>query len=264
MSLVDWMKQSRERLIQRQGLKPVVFHHVPKCGGTSIGRALRKRYILSQVGLLVKPAFEMADTLYAKSEVEEAWPVVCDFREQFLVYQMHAGTRCVSAHIVFSRRAYDAFNQQYTFMTVLREPVARFLSHYHYTYAKRAGMSLASFLDTDEARNLGVRYVEYFHGMSERIDLFSSHALQQAQKNIECFDILGILEEPAHLVEDIEKVLGFTPKIGHDNKRQPVKSGGDKQAPPSPAEVEQIKKLCAPDIAIYQRALAINSSKRSS
>lgn len=63
---------------------------------------------------------------------------VLDLREQMLLYHMFDGVHGIAAHVRFSEDAYALFKDQYKFMTVLREPVARFVSHFHWG-ARKSG-----------------------------------------------------------------------------------------------------------------------------
>ena len=48
MSLSDTAKALQRHAQSLLSGNRIVFHHVPKCGGTSVGRALRLSYFLSQ------------------------------------------------------------------------------------------------------------------------------------------------------------------------------------------------------------------------
>ena len=52
MSMFDRVR--RGIAVGRKYLHPnrIVFHHAPRCGGTSVGRAIRKRFLLSQATVL--------------------------------------------------------------------------------------------------------------------------------------------------------------------------------------------------------------------
>src|SRR5438876_5474583 len=86
--------------------KRIVFHHVPKCGGTSVGRALRRAYILSQASVTPEESFraltavkERADRLI--SPIRDVY----EFRELMLLYLLYSDVRCIAAHIPFSEIA---------------------------------------------------------------------------------------------------------------------------------------------------------------
>ena len=57
MGILDRAKSLRAEAVERLLPQKFVFHHVPKCGGTSVGRALRKRYLLSQATVTPESSF---------------------------------------------------------------------------------------------------------------------------------------------------------------------------------------------------------------
>src|SRR5437868_4791278 len=96
MSLVDWGKRAHRWLTNSFCEKRIVFHHVPKCGGTSVGRALRRAYILSQASVTPEESFraltavkERADRLI--SPIRDVY----EFRELMLLYLLYSDVRCI-------------------------------------------------------------------------------------------------------------------------------------------------------------------------
>lgn len=257
MSLLDWVKANRKNVLDWWIPQPVVFHHVPKCGGTSVGRALRKRYVLSQSGIERDPGFDMVRALYGERSSSEVWSDVCRFREEFLIYQLYCGTRCVSAHVTFSRKAYDMFHQRYKFITVLREPVSRFISNYRHMIRRgRMDLSLREYLETHKARYDAVRYVEYLCG-DRKLDIYSQGAVDAAVENLDCFAVVGSTEAMPKFAADVSQALSIRLSIGHENR-------GEGQQELSQELVElmpRIQELCAADSIIY--AAAQNCMQRS-
>ena len=63
MSLVDSARRTIGKARQRLHPNRIVFHHVPKCGGTSVGRAIRKRFLLSQATVLPEATYRAEEML---------------------------------------------------------------------------------------------------------------------------------------------------------------------------------------------------------
>lgn len=256
MGIVDRAKSLRTDAIDRLLPQKFVFHHVPKCGGTSVGRALRKRYLLSQATVTPESSFRAFELMSGRNDREQMLIDVLDLREQMLLYHMFEGVRGISLHVRFSQAAYDAFADQYKFVTIMRDPVARFLSHYNWSYNKphahaRIEESFDAFLETDRAVRLGATYVEYYCGLPKDADVTSSAAIAAAVENLKKFSVIGDLSNLRKFETDIKETLQVKVKIQHENRateqRKVVRA-----SELSEVAMTQVKALCAPDIAVYE------------
>jgi hypothetical protein len=229
LGLIDRAKSVRRKLVDRLLPQRFVFHHVPKCGGTSVGRALRKRYLPSQATVLPEQSFRAFEAFTGRGDREQMLVDVLDLREQMLLYLMYGDTRCVSAHVRFSQAAYDNFSNSYKFITILREPVSRFLSHYNWSRNKPGA-----------------------HGEITD-DLRTEVAVDRAVANLGRFDVVGRLDDLDAFTGAVRQRLGFRIRIGHENKNRAA-GGGIKAQDLSADQMQIVREHCAPDIAIWQRA----------
>ncbi|MBB4023444.1 MULTISPECIES: sulfotransferase family 2 domain-containing protein [Actibacterium] len=255
MGIVDTAKNVRLALADAAIPTRLVFHHVPKCGGTSVGRALRKRYILSQATVRPDESFRAFEAFSARSDRAAMLIDVADLREQMLLYHLFDDVRCISLHVAFSDVAYERFYDRYKFVTILREPVARFVSHYFWSYGKQGDHAIidegfADFLQTDRARRLGASYVEYYSGQPKAPDLADPALIKKAIANLrEKFSVVGRLEDLPGFTADLKRELGVRVRVGHENKGRQSKD--TRKSTITPELMEQVRKLCAPDIAIW-------------
>jgi hypothetical protein len=253
MGMIDLAKSVHVKLLNKLTPQRVVFHHVPKCGGTSVGRALRKRYLLSQSTVTPESSYRAFEAFTGRSDRQKMLVDVLDLREQMMLHQLFEDVRCVSLHVRFSDVAYSRFSDNYKFITVMRDPVSRFISHYYWSYGKphahaRIEEGFDEFLETEHARRLGATYVEFYSGLSKDSDMRSEAAINQAIKNLHSFSAVGRLDDLSDFEMQLRKELGVKISIGHENKRTKIK----KELELTPEQVEKVNALCAPDIAVWE------------
>lgn len=254
MSFVDLGKSLHGRISDALLPQGVVFHHVPKCGGTSVGRSLRFRYLLSQGTVKPEESFRAFEAFTGRSDREAMLVDVLDLREQMMLYLMYEGVRCISLHVRFSQVAYERFKDAYKFVTVLRDPVERFVSHFFWSHGKqnahaRIDQPFEEFVESERARRLGATYVEFFSGLPKEADIRSDVAIQAAIENLRRFDVVGSLNDLAGFQLKLHETLGARIKIGHENKGK--HSAGQREAAISGAMRKKVEELCAPDIAVW-------------
>lgn len=232
-----------------------VFHHVPKCGGTSVGRALRKRYILSQTTVTPESSYRAFEAFTGRTDREKMLVDVLDLREQMLLYHMFEDIRGISLHVRFSPVAYAQFADSYKFITILREPVARFISHYNWSHNKphahaNIEQDFESFLDSERAGRLGATFVEYYCGLPKSADIRSDDAIRAAIENLQRFSVVGDLSHMDRFERDIRQELGVVIKVNHENK---IKSDRNFVSVKylSDRALARVRELCAPDIAVW-------------
>lgn len=260
MGIVDTGKDMMQRLKERSIPQRVVFHHVPKCGGTSVGRALRRRYILSQATVKPEESYRAFEAFTGRNDREQMLIDVLDLREQMMMYLLFEDVRCVSLHVRFSERAYDLFHDRYKFITILREPVGRFISNFFWSHNKpeahgNIAEDLEAFLETDRAKRMGAIYSEFYSGLPISTDFSSDDAVARSIVNLKKFNVIGRLDDLPAFEEGLKSELGVSIKIGHENKMKKHKSGArDSITPELRARVED---LCRPDTEIWKSVIGL-------
>ena len=256
MGFVDNAKSAREWLTDRVSPERVVFHHVPKCGGTSVARKLRMRYLISQETVIPISSYRAVEAFSGDADRRRIFDDARRFRQQMMLYHMYEDVRCISAHVRFSTIAHDLFRSRYKFFTVLRHPVARFISHYFYSYGRadqgQITESLEDFIETPRGKRFGA-YYPYFFSDLEVEDYSDPEVLAAAVENLSRFDLVGVLEQQEELEEAVSKLLGFRFRMGHENRGSTSKKKRDQTI--STAVRARIEELCQPSMEIYELAL---------
>lgn len=255
MSSVDQAKSFRQVALDRVLRQRFVYHHIPKCGGTSVGRALRKRYILSQVTVAPEPSFRAFELFHGSYDRDKMLIDVLDLREQMLLYHMFDDVRGISLHVRFSEKAYQAFKDRYKFITMLRDPVQRFVSHYYWSFNKpnahaRIEEKFEAFLDTPRAKRLGSTLVEYLCGLPKEVPTDAPEAIEAAIANLSKFAVVGDIGDTQKFEHDVKDSLGVRVSVGHENKRRAI---AQREKPTDKPELrERIEELCGPDLQVWK------------
>lgn len=252
MSATDLGKTLHRRAINLLCGRRIVFHHVPKCGGTSVGRILRRAYILSQ-GTVTPVESEMAFDAAQSASSGTGIAHVSELREMMLLYLLYSDVRCVAAHVPFSNAAFDRFATGYSFVTLLRDPVDRFISHYYWNHDRpdahfRISEAFEAFLESERASALGSTYVRYFCGEPGEKFTRRTH-VDSAIRNLHRMDFVGFLDDLAQFQTKLRAITGKRLAIGSENvgntraRRDAILSGPLR---------DRVLEVCAPDRDVWE------------
>lgn len=235
----------------------VVFHHVPKCGGTSIERALRLRYALSYDTFALNHMYSAIEALNPNCSLAEADDYTAHFREIQLLSLLFKDVRCIAGHVYFSEVAHDLFKDRYHFVTTLREPVAFFRSFYGQLVTAKEPRwqfheGFEAFLECDLAPLVGRFYLLYFAPPETRDALVTGEDIERAKRNLAKCRIVGFVEDLPDFERRLRDLLGVRLKIGHANKSKI--SNNSEQVILTPAIRRKIEDLSAVNFELYEFA----------
>jgi hypothetical protein len=241
----------------------IFFLHIPKCGGKSTHYAISSRYTMIEKlrgfrGLDISSTYVAAKALnptvnpFSADDYE-----ILKLRESLLLYFMgQKQTLYISDHFAFSESAYKAFHSEFTFITMLRNPVKRWISYYFYgRHHGNIKLELADFLKTDYARTQGYEIVKFIGGPIKDGNYASREAIERAKENIGKFHIVGFLEHLDDFAEKFRARFGINLRLSRFN-RSPVAVSSQKLQI-SEEITKAIEELCKPDMDVYQHALAL-------
>ena len=220
----------------------IIYIHVPKCGGSSFGTALRLRYLMSQASITLNqgdPHRVGEDYILSDYWARSAQIRAC----------VQARKRLITGHVQYDPDLHAGPARNYRFVTLLRDPVERFVSHFHYLQRAHPNPDRAStlqgFLDSADAQRLASQYAFYFAGQWVSATADTPALVRRAIGHLSCFDLVGDLSAPDDFLHGLRRLTG-TPILRLRRNVAP--------APPSvpAALLPRIEALCAADIAIYQ------------
>lgn len=245
--------QFRQRFAKKILGKPNIFFlHIPKTGGSSVDRALKLAYWIDYARINSIYAYDAAKTTYPEDSNISTEDYVHYLHQSMTAYEMAKEVSYISAHAPFCSHLWEKYRDRYQYVTLLRNPVKRYLSHYFFNVYKknddsyRINEDLATFIETPRGKGLGHLYVKYLGGVASQENYRSQEAVTRAKENLACFSAVGILENLEKFKATVKQNLGIALRIPHTNKNPASVTETDPQI------LEKIAQICEPDIAVYE------------
>jgi hypothetical protein len=255
------LKYRAHQVRHGRATRKIFFMHLPKCGGTSINSAIRNSFIT------LNPANDHAlahlDPVAAhKAALLAEQDPLAYTRDLSLYFLGCHSYRYVAGHFSFSEAAYAAYRDEYLFMTLLRDPVEKWLSLYFYNRYKKSDFfrvetELEEFIHSPMAVGYGCDYVMQFAG-----DFACSHvnvsdyttpeAAAYATKNLCKFHLVGCLDRLDLFVGQFQRLCGVALQIPVRNRNPLTRKEQKKHL--SAEVMDKIQELCKPNYAIYNYA----------
>lgn len=237
--------------------KKIVFLHIPKCGGTSIGQAIQASYGFWEC--LSRQNFGHLDSAASLKGSRLSGEELMAYREKLLLYFLsNPQYKYISGHFSYSETAVVEFGGEWHFITVLRHPVSKWFSQYFFNRNKisdhfKIEADLESYVESEEGIALGSDYVrkltQGFHGT----EAASKEAVTQAIENLKKFALVGVLERLDVFARDFRRLFGAKLFLEKKN-RNPVSR--KKQRQETTEEIrKRVEEICQPDMEVYQWAV---------
>ena len=232
--------------------KSIAFIHLPKCGGTSVHTAISRHYRADHISYLDPTASANA----SKSSQME----MLAFRKSLLAYELakQGDRRFISGHWPVDEGLVTAHMPNWAFITILRDPVERWLSNYFFNRHRSDNrnhfgteLDLDAYLDTKDAIENGKLYLSFCNG-GEMPEGDLSGPIARAISVFSKFDLIGTLDDMDGFLDGFEKRWKVRPTLSLSNMSPATKP--DREKALSGAILERIEQICAPDRQIYDAA----------
>ena len=265
MSLFKSLLKRASNLLHGCLEEDIFFLHIPKCGGSSISYAIGWHYLTLDIrkgrGFVSLDPAASSNVIRITNKTNYPYNTTDDhpvlkFRENLLLYFMsQKNTKYISGHFTFSEIAYREFGDQYAFVTILRDPVKRWISSYFYNRYKKADhikieADITTYLQSEFGRSQGYECVKFLGGADLAGDYTSKQAIDRAKKNLHKFDVVGCLEYQEIFLKQFEDRFGVRLKLEKRNLN-PTSESHRRSIITEEIE-EKIRAICRPDCEIYQ------------
>ena len=255
MKLKEKVKAIREKMWE--DTRKICFSHVPKCAGTSVGAAIDKQYYKFYQRILF-PNFGIKLEASGRVAKLTSRPMK-DVREELLGYALSLTTyKMAGSHVPCRPKLVEEFRGTWNFITVLRNPVDRWISEYLYnTYKPHSWaknyLPLDDYVTSKAGVKAGRSYLLYFSNIPDDYQGNLDPYIDEAVDNLNRFAIVGIAEDLETFIAKFENVFGKKLKIAQKNIGP--KNNMKNQITENKALMKKIEKLCEADTIIYQRVM---------
>lgn len=222
----------------------VAFVHIAKCGGSSVDFALRSA--------LAAPGQHRIDRQQSISSSMASFTGdittlqgSCQFSEhhaahlqKIFSYYLQENWQYISGHITITEDLIKQFKDQYAFITILRDPVERFISNYIFNkLTNTKAIMLPNSLTTDNVINEAKEILNskrgwqmansptmYLTGRYPK-DKDDAKAMQlEVANNLAQFKVVGFLDNLTAFEQDCAKLTGRAINIGQRNTTDKLNS----------------------------------------
>lgn len=248
------------QLLGGQTSKKIFFLHIPKCGGSSLAKAVQNTYGFSENIVKRKRNLISLDPVRSRKISEITGVLRKDFEEKFLMYNMlNEHIKYIGGHFNYSYRAMENFKEEWHFITILRDPVSRWISNYFFNKYSNVirnnshyviNCDIDSFLNSEQALSFGTTYIQRLTGIVSPNEAKTDQAINHAIENLKKFSLVGTLERLDVFAEDYNKLFQAKLFIPFNNSNPLSKL---KQKTEITDDIyKEIEKICEPDYQVWR------------
>ncbi len=255
----EMLKRQSENFLARY--PRIFFCHVPKCAGVSLSKA-----IYASIYPLWLKATRYTGYIDLKSSQAAATLLDIDMmtaRETQLVFQLNdPQMRYTNGHCVANPQVVSKYCNDWHFITILRDPVERFISEFVYNRFKVSDWQkhdddLETYLASDKAVSSALTYARYFSGINDvkQLQVNPGQTIDAALSNLRQFSVCGTLENMSQWQQKFNQTFNTRINIASQNKSPNQQAY--RNIASNESAMKKIKELCEIDYAIYQKINSI-------
>lgn len=240
----------------------IFFLHIQKCGGTSAHQAMRRLYKTANP---TQPHIAHLDPGAAYRACKKVGMGMWEYRELLAHYFLcNPQYRYVAGHYQVSAELLEAHADEFDFVTIFRDPVKKWFSHYFFNRYKddprgRIEADIDEYIESTRAHDVGCDYVQLLAGTTDEDPAIAREqkTVDLALANLERFSVVGLLEQLDQFVDDFETCFGTRLDILHRNRNPASKKKRRDEI--TPEIRRRVEEICEPNQVIYdevQRRLA--------
>jgi hypothetical protein len=256
MKYLDLLAKYRTRITTdlRRSAPKIFFCHVPKCAGTALSQAIAQQaYPLHQVLLVPRFSFDL--------EAVQSASTVCslpkvDVRQVILSYNLASSKyRYGKGHVYCRPRLVDTYRNEWHFVTILRNPVDRWISEYTYNTYKshhwaKNTLSLQDYIQSEKGKGTAESFLRYFSSIPYPYSGDPKVYIDEAIENLKRFSVIGTVERFDEWCKSFETVFGrklTIPRINASPKKEV-----SEQIKNDAFVMDKVASLCDSDMQIYK------------
>lgn len=264
----------------------VAFIHIAKCGGSSVDFSLRSALAAPEQRRIDQSASIISSMATFQGEINSL-KGNCRFSEhhaqhlnKILEKYLELHWQYISGHVTINTELIERFKEEYAFITILRDPVKRFISNYTYNkLTNKKAIMLPNSLDTDNVIAEAKRIINskrgwqmansptmYLTGRYPSNEDDAKVMQQEVACNLAQFKVVGFLDDLDKFASDCQKLTGKNIDIGQRNTAEKLNSPEQKKVKMllkeffNDKEIKQlVNKLCQFEIENYLKIMSLRS-----
>ena len=249
----------------------IFFMHLGKCAGTSVFNAIRHSMHVGWEGYVdTHTAIQNAKAIHNTDDLNVLLPRFHELRIHSALQRMSKKNQLVGGHIPYCKTAFQQYQKDYNFLTVMRDPVERVISIYKYSKARGHSFKpkgkylspeeeLQFFLNSPRGKIEVNNYVAFFGGLHTTQTYYNN--VEKAKQNVEDFHLIGFTDNLTEFANQFHKMFGL--ELDIPSLRVTKQVFKEKSSPKSGEEIDklftqeirqQIAELCKDDYKVYHYA----------
>lgn len=240
----------------------IIFTHSICSGGGDLTRFIQKSFFVKNMLCGTDPKGQALNTAKKRMDARTS-DLIRRYKKKL---ESNRSVNFIYGHTPFIMNSESIFNRKIHNITMLRDPIKRFISHHRRDINNNN--SLQAFKEwvkwiENGKHDLGYKWVEFNHQTDMfsgyQSELMSTNDLKQAKENLKKFTFIGLTEEYDNSVELLTKIFHFP----YTYRKPLTKYKAKNVITIDPSIVQYIKEKSHFDIDLYEYGKKIYEKQKS-